>query len=537
MSTTAPQASYAQVGMWITERMGRAGSAYRMPLLVTFDGLLDVPRLVRACEELIGRHPVLSTAVDERDGVPVEVPAAPPSVEVTLAGDVDDLVRAEIRRPFDVRTGPLARFRIARIGPARHALIIVAHHLVFDGESKDVLVRDLAALYNGSPVTPLQGTYADHAAADRERVAELIDDARDFWRTRWREPGDVALPGLTSSPDGPGRSRGAEDGAILTFRAELPDGSGARDVSRFELFLASVHALLFAYGNAEPVCAVDMSTRTHETRDHIGLYVNELPVASTPTPSMTVAELAARLRADLRELYRFRPVPLARAVRGLRPRTAMAPVSVSYRRRRPAPEFAGLRTTVDWAVFNGSVRSVLHIQAIDGPDGLDVITQYSPRALSGGTQIVKDLKQIMKNPDSMLGDILTGDSRTEPSGLADEIRAIWQEVLGIDEIGDDEDLFDLGGHSLTITQIIARMQKRLGIEVSLDVFFDTPTIAGVVESVARSGSASGSGTPGSGASGSGTPGSGTPGNVAVASGSGAALVGAGPDPAFGDGGR
>jgi acyl carrier protein len=74
-------------------------------------------------------------------------------------------------------------------------------------------------------------------------------------------------------------------------------------------------------------------------------------------------------------------------------------------------------------------------------------------------------------------------ARTGVSGPAVEIRAIWQEVLGIDEIGDDEDLFDLGGHSLTITQIIARMRKRLGVEVSLDVFFDTPTIAGVLQSI------------------------------------------------------
>ncbi|MCC5575154.1 hypothetical protein IMZ11_05800 [Microtetraspora sp. AC03309] len=489
MSTAPAQASSAQVGMWITERMGRAGSAYRMPLLVTFDGLLDAPRLVRACEALIRRHPVLSTAIEERDGVPVEVPGAPPSVDVTLAGDVDDLVREEILRPFDIGRGPLARFRLARVGPARHVLIIVAHHLVFDGESKDILVRDLAALYNGSPVTPLQGTYADHAAAERERVAGLLGDACEFWRSRWREPADVILRDLSAPAVRPGRSRGAEEGAVHAFLGDLrhvPDAGGAPGApgfSRFELFLASVHALLFAYGNADPVCAVDMSTRTPETRDHIGLFVNELPVASTPSPRMTLAELAAWLRTELRRMYRFRPVPLARAVRGLRPRTAMAPVSVSYRRRGSAPEFAGLRATVEWALFNRSVRSVLHIQAVDGPDGLDVTLQYNPRTLSGVTQIAKDLTTIMKNPDSALGDILSGDGRAEPAGLADEIRVIWQEVLGIDEIGDDEDLFDLGGHSLTITQIIARMRKRLGIEVPLDVFFDTPTIAGVVESV------------------------------------------------------
>jgi len=67
--------------------------------------------------------------------------------------------------------------------------------------------------------------------------------------------------------------------------------------------------------------------------------------------------------------------------------------------------------------------------------------------------------------------------------LVEQVRRIWEEVLGISPIDTDDDLFDLGGHSLTITQIIARMRKRLGVEVPLDVFFDEPTIAGVVDAV------------------------------------------------------
>jgi len=66
------------------------------------------------------------------------------------------------------------------------------------------------------------------------------------------------------------------------------------------------------------------------------------------------------------------------------------------------------------------------------------------------------------------------------------IREIWQDVLKLDDIGLDDDLFDLGGHSLTITRIVARMEKQLGVTVPLDVFFfDTPTIAGIAGIVQR----------------------------------------------------
>ncbi|GAA2853787.1 hypothetical protein GCM10010517_11670 [Streptosporangium fragile] len=67
--------------------------------------------------------------------------------------------------------------------------------------------------------------------------------------------------------------------------------------------------------------------------------------------------------------------------------------------------------------------------------------------------------------------------------LTDQVREIWEEVLGVSPIDDHDDIFDLGGHSLTITQIIARMRKRLDIDVSLDAFFDNPTVAGLVASL------------------------------------------------------
>ncbi|MER7272767.1 phosphopantetheine-binding protein [Micromonospora carbonacea] len=70
--------------------------------------------------------------------------------------------------------------------------------------------------------------------------------------------------------------------------------------------------------------------------------------------------------------------------------------------------------------------------------------------------------------------------------VVETLREIWQDVLKIPDIGLHEDLFDLGGHSLTITRISGRIQQRLGVEVPLDAFFDTPTIAEIAEIVRQS---------------------------------------------------
>ncbi|GII55089.1 hypothetical protein Pth03_34780 [Planotetraspora thailandica] len=414
MSADATPASFAQVGIWLTERMGRAGSANHVPLLITLDGPLDPCALIQACEALVRRHPILAGAVEERDGMPVEVRANSPRVTVTAVDDLDALVRAETLRPFDMERGPLARFTLARIARERHMLVFVAHRLVFDDESKDVLVRDLAAFYNGVPLARLEGSHAAHAAGEREQVARVLPEAVDHWRGRWSEPAGVVLPGMRRSVGSPADAR------AYTFRAELCD---VPDVSRFEVFLASVHALLFAYGNAEPVCAVDMSTRTPDAGDHIGPYVNELPVRSWPSPDLTVAALAVRLHDELRRLHRFRQVPLARAVQGIGPLTAHAPVSVSYRRRREAPDFAELAATVDWTAFNNAVRGVLHLQAVDDSGGLHVVMQYDPHALPDVTPMAQDLISVMSHPDMLIGDVITNTSGQaslpeEAAGLA-----------------------------------------------------------------------------------------------------------------------
>jgi acyl carrier protein len=78
------------------------------------------------------------------------------------------------------------------------------------------------------------------------------------------------------------------------------------------------------------------------------------------------------------------------------------------------------------------------------------------------------------------GDTPAGDGR-----LLEDVRAIWSEVLGAERIGLDDDLFDLGGHSLTITQIATRMRRRLRLDLPLQVFYDTPTIRGVVAAAGR----------------------------------------------------
>jgi len=362
--------SAAQSGLWVNEQLGTAGGVYAMPFAVAFEGALDVPRLEAAVDAVVRRHPVLAARVTEDEGLPRFAPAATtPVVERVAESELD----AFVRRPFDLAAGPLARFALAATGPDRHLLLAVAHHLVFDGQSTDVFVRDLARAYASEELTPLP---------PREAPCPDVEAAREYWGGRRREPAEPVLPGRRGPAPVTASGEAVEFTLPAALTARLAAAAQALGVSRFELVLASWHALLRRYGNEEPTIAVDLGTRTEADRDRIGLFVNEVPVTGRPAPEETFAAYALRLRGELRELYRHRSVPLARAVPGLKPAVALAPVTLTYRRRIAAPDFAGVRATVDWVVFGGTARGSLRVHLVDGPDGFDVMLQHSPSVLA-----------------------------------------------------------------------------------------------------------------------------------------------------------
>ncbi|MEU0486525.1 condensation domain-containing protein, partial [Streptosporangium sp. NPDC006013] len=427
------RASLAQQGIWFNERLGGIGTVYTMPFSVTFDGPLDAGALAAAWEALVARHPVLARAVEERQGVPYLVPAVPPELRVldTPRERLAELVRAEILRPFDLAAGPLVRTVLYREGAGRATLLVVAHHIVFDGESTSVLLRDLAELYRAE----VTGTSADlpelrHEEPGAGRVEAGLSFAREFWNSRWRQPAEVILPG----PAGEVATmvEGAVEGAAVEFaladeaREALGRLSEEIGASRFEIVLASLHVLLYRYGNAEPTVAVDLGTRSPETRHHLGAFVNELPVTARLQPDWSFRRFVADqrfgygLRSDLRGLYRVREVPLSRAVSGVRPGVSLAPVSLGYRRREAAPAFFGVDAHVEWALFNHTVRGAMRVHIVDGQDRFGVVLQYDPEAMGrdDAERIAAHWRRLLAaaaaEPDAPLAGLpLLGEEETE----------------------------------------------------------------------------------------------------------------------------
>ncbi|WP_229803976.1 condensation domain-containing protein, partial [Planobispora rosea] len=179
-----------------------------MVLALRLVGRLDVDRLVGAVQGVVARQDALRCRFMAVDGEPVMVvdPPGPVVVErvgVAQAGAVEggglgagpvvaeaagavagrvvvDRVVAEAAGAVDLAVGPVARFWLVEVGAGEHVLVVGVHHIVFDGWSGAVLVRDLGALYRGEELPPLVAGFADFAVWERE--AGVSAGGLAFWR-------------------------------------------------------------------------------------------------------------------------------------------------------------------------------------------------------------------------------------------------------------------------------------------------------------------------------------------------------------------
>ncbi|MFF0410585.1 amino acid adenylation domain-containing protein [Kitasatospora sp. NPDC004745] len=407
--SSAVPASPFQQGVWLTERLGPVHGAFLMPVRISFDRV-DAAALGRAVAELTRRHGALSRVFVERDGRILQEPGPAPQLEVVDAsGDGPEglakRLAEDAARPIDLRTGPPARFTLHLGGGGGAELLIVVHHAVFDGESKDVLVADLAAAYAGALGGPASAPdhpgrpdlLAAHPAGPAHLAApppavpspppapELVRRAADWYGPRWAAATDPVLPGLPRAVTaaGPGEAVGWRLDA--PERARLADAAARSGVTVFEFLLAALHGLLLRYGGEAVPVSVPLSVRGPGQAGELGMFVNELPVHAPAgaTAASDFAGYARAVRAEVRAGYAFRTVPFGVAVGGLTPRVGLCPVSFGYRRSAVAdPVFPGSTARVDRAVFNGAARNTLHLQAVDTAEGLELSLQYPPAVLS-----------------------------------------------------------------------------------------------------------------------------------------------------------
>jgi amino acid adenylation domain-containing protein len=333
--------SFPQRRLWFIDRLNPDNPVYNLPGAMRLEGVLDLEALDRVVNEIFRRHEVLRTRIEMEAGEPAQVIEAwePRRLEVIdLRGwsrgekeeEITRRLREEARVGFNLSRGPLLRVKVLKLDETEHVVIYTMHHIVSDGWSSGILIKEVEALYQAysageeSPLGELEIQYADYAVWQRNWLqGEALDRQLSYWKRQLNgAPATLELPIDRRRPSIQNYRGGKHS---LTLPAELTAGlkdlSRRQDVTLFMTLLAAFNALLHRYSWQEDIIVgtVVANRNRQETERLIGFFVNLLALRTNLSGNPTFTELLARVREVALEAYAHQDMPFDLLVEELQP--------------------------------------------------------------------------------------------------------------------------------------------------------------------------------------------------------------------------
>jgi len=440
--TIAPRAhnepvplSFSQQRLWFLDQLEPGTAAYNVAGALRIVGQLDVTALGRSLNEIVRRHESLRTAFVVLDEQPAQV--VDTAVHLTipvedLSGhaaperntELQRLMKEEVRAPFDLRQSPLIRSRLLRLQADEHLLLLTMHHIISDGWSIGIIIRELAALYDAfrhgrtSPLEELKIQYADYATWQRKHLSgEILDQELAYWKQQLS--GTLPVLELPSK-----RARSAQQ----TFRAALLNLSlparlteklnqlaHEEEGTLFMVLLAAFNLLLWRYsGQTDILVGSPIANRNRtETEPLIGFFVNTLVLRTRLDSRLTVRELLRNVKETCLGAYAHQSAPFEKLVEELQPERSIShtPLMRVMLVLQNAPmstiELSGLQLSLI-ETDNEVAKFDLMLELTETPDGLRGLWQYNTdlfdealmSRISGNLQTL--LEGIVANPEARL---------------------------------------------------------------------------------------------------------------------------------------
>jgi amino acid adenylation domain-containing protein len=333
--------SFAQERLWFLDQLEPDSTFYNISIAARLSGQLNRTALEKTLSEIVRRHEVLRTSFQFINGRPAQVvsPAEDLSLPLTdlnvfaeaeREGEVERLIAEEAHRPLKLERGSALRMSLVRLNEAEHVVLFTMHHIVADGWSLGVLVREVAALYEAfsegrpSPLEELPIQYADFAVWQRDWLqgAEL-EEQLSYWK---RQLSGGAMP-LRLPTDRPRTATPKFHGASHSFTLpaesveKLKALSRKENVTLFMALLAGLQTLLYRLtGETDISVGTDMAGRNRaEIENLIGFFVNLLVMRVDLSGEPSFRELLGRVRETCMGAYAHQDLPFEKLVEELNP--------------------------------------------------------------------------------------------------------------------------------------------------------------------------------------------------------------------------
>ncbi len=433
IQATAPQDDYplssSQKRLWVLSHLEQGNVAYNIPGVYIFEGSINIPALEQSFTALVNRHEALRTVFVENEEEGARQVVMPPiarfNIPVVKVGktdqqeaDVKHLVEKEISLPFSLSKGPLIRATLLQLADDRYVFVYVIHHIVSDGWSVNVMIKELLAFYRNSvanrqeQLPALNIHYKDYAVWEQQQLNhEQLDKHRAYWLKQFEGklpllelPGDYPRPAVKTY-NGALIHKSMDRELVSRFRALLQK----EESTVFMGLLAAVNALLYRYsGQTDIILGSPVAGRNDsDLENQIGFYVNTLALRNRFKSDDTYSTLLQRVKTTVLEAYEHQIYPFDRLVDDLRlnrdmSRSALFDLMVVLHNKESGlaeniHETSDLRVSLYAGATHVASKFDLTFNFIEEQDNLHFNIEYNTDIFQQATieQCLKDLETLL----------------------------------------------------------------------------------------------------------------------------------------------
>ena len=338
--------SFAQERLWFLQELDSENAAYFVPRVIRMKGNLDIYLIERTFTEIIRRHEILRTTFPIVNGQPVQRIKPPYEFNIPVLDwsrmekikqeqKVTEFLSEEDRRPFDFEKGPLLRVTILKLKEEEHLFVLTEHHLVHDGWTQGVLLREFIIIFSayaegkehGLPQLSIQ--YADFALWQRKH---LSGKELEWHLLYWQEKLTGLAPVLELPADRPRPTVISGKGELQIVRMSGAETNRLKVFSRkcgatlFMTMLAVFKTLLYRYAGVEDLCVGTgiANRRYKEMEGMLGMVINTLPLRTQLNGDMTFKECLNRVKETCLEAYQHEDTPFGKIVERIQPERSLS---------------------------------------------------------------------------------------------------------------------------------------------------------------------------------------------------------------------
>ncbi|MDZ8110306.1 MAG: amino acid adenylation domain-containing protein [Nostoc sp. DedQUE12a] len=420
--------SFSQQRLWFIDQLYCGSSFYNIPIVFHIKGQLNTTVLGQSLNAILKRHEIWRTTFKLINGEPVQEITPDLTWHLPIINlehlsnenwesEVKQLVAKEATKPFNLAKGLLVRATLLRLNQEEHVLLVTMHHIITDGWSCGVFLRELSTLYAAfstnqpSPLTELPIQYADFAIWQRDRIqGEFLATKLKYWKQQL----SGELPVLQLPADRPRPSVTTFAGAkqYFTFSTTLTNAlkqlSKREDATLFMSLLAAFNILLYRYTHQEDILiGSPIANRNRaELEGMLGLFVNTLVLRNNLTGNPTFRELLYRVRQVTLDAYAHQDLPFEMLVEELQPERDLSRnplyevMFVLQNTPTNVQEVSGLTLrTLDFD--SGTSQLDIFLSMFESQDGLTGCLEYNTDIFDATT-----ISQFINNYQTLLENIL-----------------------------------------------------------------------------------------------------------------------------------